>query len=59
MVIYNRCHEAIQIYILVEIDAERQIIEKTEFFVGERLPMRRQVSSEEHYRHTNRRQRQS
>lgn len=27
----NRCHEAIQIYTLVEVDAERQIIEKTEF----------------------------
>lgn len=27
----NRCHEAIQIYALVEADAERQIIEKTEF----------------------------
>ena len=37
---YNRCHEAIQIYILVEVDAERQIIEKTEFFIGERLLMR-------------------
>ena len=29
----NRCHEAIQIYTLVEVDAERQIIEKTEFTV--------------------------
>lgn len=26
-----RCHEAILIYTLVEVDAERQIIEKTEF----------------------------
>jgi hypothetical protein len=26
---YDRCHEAIQIYILVEVDAERQINEKT------------------------------
>ena len=26
-----RCHEAIQIYTLVEVDAERQVIEKTEF----------------------------
>ena len=29
--IHIRCHEAIQIYTLVEVDAERQIIEKTEF----------------------------
>jgi hypothetical protein len=29
-----RCHEAIQIYTLVEVDAERQIIEKTKFTVG-------------------------
>ena len=29
----NRCHEAIQIYALVEADAERQIIEKTEFLL--------------------------
>lgn len=27
----NGCHEASQIYTLVEVDAERQIIEKTEF----------------------------
>ena len=53
MVNYNRCHEAIQIYTLVEVDAERQIIEKTELFIGERLPMSRQVRSEEYYGHTN------
>ena len=51
--INNRCHEAIQIYTLVEVDSERQANEKTELFIGERLPMSRQVSSEEHYRHTN------
>ena len=28
-----RCHEAIQIYTLVEVDVERQIIEKTEFLL--------------------------
>lgn len=28
-----RCHEAILIYTLVEVDAERQINEKTEFVV--------------------------
>ena len=27
----NRCHEAILIYALVEADAERQVIDKTEF----------------------------
>ena len=27
----HRCHEAIQIYTLVEVDAERQANEKTEF----------------------------
>ena len=31
--LYNRCHEAIQIYTLVEVDAERQIKDKAELLL--------------------------
>ena len=53
-----RCHEANQIYTLVEVDAERQANEKTEFIVRERLPIRRKVSGGEYDRHTDNKQRQ-
>ena len=55
--LHNGCHEANQIYALVEADAERQVNEKTEFVVGEKLPIRRLASSEE-IRHANGKRRQ-